>query len=46
MQKLINLKMIDFAQYNRERETVNKQLIFGIRIDLEGRTRYSEKVVI
>jgi hypothetical protein len=29
--------MIDFPQYNRERNTANKQLIFGIWIDLEGR---------
>jgi hypothetical protein len=36
MQKLINLKMIDCAQYKRERKAANKRLIFGIRIDLEG----------
>ena len=34
---LMNLKMIDFAEYNREREVENKHLIFGIWIDLEGR---------
>ena len=40
---LMNLKMIDFAEYNREREIENKHLIFGIWIiwiiwiDLEGR---------
>jgi hypothetical protein len=42
MQKLIDLKMIDLAQYNREREAANKQLIFGIWIDLEDRTISSE----
>jgi hypothetical protein len=35
IQQLINLKMIDFTEYNMLQEAANRQLIFGIWIDLE-----------